>query len=187
MWQYNYNYGSNELYHYGIPGMRWGHRKAIQPSGTGLRRFGRNKPTAQAGAQPGAKPVKAKSKHRINLENKYKAKGMSQSAAEKKANGRIKAEKSLAVIAGLSVAAAGTYALAKRAKNKRILEAMRLRDESNKYANRWFEDQVKQNERMLKGPNKLLSTTQSTILPDGRRVGYTFENGKYKVDLVGRR
>ena len=28
MWQYNYTPDSNELYHYGVPGMRWGHRKA---------------------------------------------------------------------------------------------------------------------------------------------------------------
>ena len=31
MWQYNYtNYNSDELYHYGVQGMRWGHRNSIK-------------------------------------------------------------------------------------------------------------------------------------------------------------
>lgn len=33
MWQYNY---TDELYHYGVPGMRWGHRKAIQISSSSV-------------------------------------------------------------------------------------------------------------------------------------------------------
>ena len=31
MWQYNYtNYNHDELYHYGVQGMRWGHRNSIK-------------------------------------------------------------------------------------------------------------------------------------------------------------
>lgn len=32
MWEYNYSY-SNELYHHGVKGMRWGHRKQRQQVG----------------------------------------------------------------------------------------------------------------------------------------------------------
>lgn len=33
MWTYNYTPNPNDIIHYGIPGMRWGHRKAISTSG----------------------------------------------------------------------------------------------------------------------------------------------------------
>ena len=33
MWKYGYSKSPNELYHYGVKGMRWGHRKVYEPVG----------------------------------------------------------------------------------------------------------------------------------------------------------
>lgn len=78
------------LEHYGVKGMRWGVRKDEKVSNA---------------------PVKdsEKSAHRVRLEAKYISKGMSQSAAEKKAIGRIKAEKVMLAVGAVGVAAAVAY------------------------------------------------------------------------------
>lgn len=78
------------LEHYGIKGMRWGVRKDEKTSNASVK-------------------DSEKSAHRVRLEAKYISKGMSQSAAEKKASGRIKTEKVLLAIGAVAVTAAVAY------------------------------------------------------------------------------
>lgn len=41
MWEYNYTPNNDELYHYGVPGMRWGKRKKYQTSNGQLNSLGK--------------------------------------------------------------------------------------------------------------------------------------------------
>lgn len=59
-----------------------------------------------------------KSKHRQRLEEKYREKGMSQRDAEIAANRRITTEKALAVVGGLTIAAASAYVINKHVKER---------------------------------------------------------------------
>jgi hypothetical protein len=61
---------------------------------------------------------KKKSKHRLDLEEKYKKLGMDDEQAQAAANNRIRTEKILAVTAGLTIAAAAAYTTNKIVKNR---------------------------------------------------------------------
>lgn len=61
---------------------------------------------------------KKKSKHRLDLEEKYKKLGMDDAQAEAAANNRIRTERILAATAGLTIAAAAAYATNKVVKNR---------------------------------------------------------------------
>lgn len=90
---------SDELYHHGIKGQRWG-----------IRRFQKKDGTLTNAGKKRYSDTKEKSKHRTVLEEKYKKRGMTKADAEKEAEKRIKIEKVLVATAGLTIAAAGVYA-----------------------------------------------------------------------------
>ena len=103
-----YETDSNTLYHYGVLGMKWGKRKARTFSNTSGSKRRSNNDT---------ETIK-KSKHRLNLEEKYQQKGMSKKEAEIAANRRITTEKAIAVVGGLTIAAASAYVITKQVRDR---------------------------------------------------------------------
>ena len=78
MWEYNYNY-SNELYHYGVKGMKWGVRRYQNADGT-LTAAGKKKQeklqarldkNIQRQSKADAKVLDARAKNRAKLESRY--------------------------------------------------------------------------------------------------------------------
>lgn len=111
MRNYNCTSRNEELYHHGIKGMRWGVRRFQNPDGSltkaGTRRYKDNEQSD-----------KPKSKHRQNLEAKYRAMGYDEKHAAERAAKRIKTEKIIAATAGLTVAAASAYVIKHRIEEK---------------------------------------------------------------------
>lgn len=99
----------DELYHYGIKGMKWSIRRFENKNGK-LTPAGKKRYSDDGGGE-------SKSKHRQNLEAKYVKQGMSQKQAEMAADRRIKTEKRVAAAAGAAAVGAGVYAARKYARN----------------------------------------------------------------------
>lgn len=87
--------------------MKWGVRRFQKKNGT----------LTNAGKKRYSEDTKEKSKHRQKLETAYKKQGYSKQKAAKLADDYIKFEKTLAAVAGLTVAACAVYAGNKYIKN----------------------------------------------------------------------
>lgn len=132
MWQYNY---SDEIYHYGVKGMKWGVRRFQNKNGSltnaGRKRYdddngngnGNGKSAAPSSKKTISKSTNIslntsvkKSNHRLKLEEKYKQQGMTKEQAEIAAEKRIRTEKIVAVVGAMTVAAATAYVVNKNIK-----------------------------------------------------------------------
>lgn len=109
MWTYNY---SNELYHYGVKGMRWGHRRYRNEDGSltgkGIKKYakaGYAKDSHNNNTTASRKVHKsyAKALYKTSSRNQNEARA-ERYLADRKAEGRKKAVKSMAVVGGIAAA-----------------------------------------------------------------------------------
>lgn len=106
---------SEELYHHGIKGMKWGVRRFQKKDGS-LTPAGKKRYDDDGANNSSSK--KKKTTHRERLEANFIAKGLSPQEAKKAADKKIKIEKTFAIMAGVTVAACAAY----YAKNKYIAD-----------------------------------------------------------------
>ena len=106
-----YRANSNELYHHGIKGQKWGVRRFQNKDGSltaaGRKRYDDDGPSQKK--QKEYKIPKNKSLHRLKIEEKYKAQGMSEKQAEQAAAKRIRGEQFAVGAAAVTVAACVAY------------------------------------------------------------------------------
>lgn len=137
MWEYNYN---DTLTHHGIKGMRWGVRRFQNEDGrltsAGEKRYDNNE-----GSVP-----KKKSKHRLRVEENYKAQGYTQEEAEYAAKKHIRTQRIIAASAAVAVTACVAYVGQKHIRDRvdgvikagETLQRVEMRDTGGKLNDMFF-------------------------------------------------
>lgn len=110
MWTYNH---TDELYHHGIKGMKWGIRRFRKKDGS-LTSAGKKRYQIKGDGKIKQYVDKKTNVRRTRLVNNYRKSGKSEAEAQAAAEKRLKIEKAIAITAGLTVTACAAY----YAKNK---------------------------------------------------------------------
>jgi hypothetical protein len=154
----------NELYHYGVPGMKWGHRKKYEPVGGSGR--GRSSTPSNTNNSRLARQQARQQQRQAKQAQRNTPEAQAQRAARiEKAK---KAAKIGAVIAGTALAAYGTYKLAKFVQQKRSSAAM---TKANDFIN-----------------NNVYRKIGETSMTDGtKRMYFEMKNGNHKLTTQGTR
>lgn len=159
----NYYTYSSSLYHHGIKGQKWGVRRFQKKDGS-LTNAGKKRYDESDG-----QVMPKKSKHRLNLEQKYRKAGMSKEEAETAAAKRIKKEKIVAAAAGLTVAAATAYVVNKNLREKcdsiiksgKTLQRIEMEDTGGKLFDQFYAAENRADKRKyagLLGMNRMQQT-----------------------------
>lgn len=146
------------LIHYGVPGMKWGHRKAIYYEVTGNRsRMG-----SMNNGQTNARVRRSNS----TISNRNSKSQKTELTPEQKSARRKKALKIGAAVAGTALAAYGTYKLAKYVQDKRQQAAMK---KASEYIDKNF-----------------LNKIGESNFTNGKKISYYADNAGQKITIEGR-
>ena len=131
MRQYNYNYGSNELYHYGVPGMKWGQRRRMRLERRVEKRY------SKYGKKAGVADYYKKQGEQVYKKHDANAKVLDKQAKQFESQGRyLRAEAVRKAAAALRSRGANLKAKQDSQAKKYELKAEKLKEKASTYASK---------------------------------------------------